>query len=107
LGVLFLLTLVLEVARLTLFPLFLWAGGQCMRDREFARSALTLGIFTPCALVGTYLLTELVGAVLPSTGNGQAAFWIAMLVALLVLGTWLAVALWGAITCTNARRVLP
>jgi hypothetical protein len=106
-GVLFLLTMVLEVTRLTLFPLFLWAGGQCMRDQSFARSALTLGIFSPCALVGTYLLMELVGAIMPTSGSGQAALWLGLMCAMLVVGTWLAVALWGALTCGNARRVLP
>jgi hypothetical protein len=103
-GVMAILTLVLEVARLTLFPLFLWAGGRAMRAREFTDSALRLAIVTPSTIIGTVLLSWLINAVMPLN---EAAVWIGMFTSMMVAGTVLAMFLWGAITLSNARSVLP
>jgi hypothetical protein len=104
LGVMAIITAILEVSRLTLFPLFLWAGGKAMRDKSFTSSAVQLAIVTPSVLVGTILFAWLLNAIVPL---GHATPWIILFTAMMVVGTWLAIVLWGAITCGNARRVLP
>jgi hypothetical protein len=46
----------IEVARLTVFALYLWSAGKCLRDKQTESSGFLLGIVGPSSCVGLGLL---------------------------------------------------
>jgi hypothetical protein len=89
----------MEVARLCVFALYLWAAGKCLRDESTASSGFTMGIVAPSTFVGFGLIVWLISLALKNVTTP----WPGIILHILYGGTIVGILAWYAFIIANAR----
>ncbi len=92
----------MEVSRLTLFALYIWAAGRCLRDQETSSAGFVLGIVVPSGCFGAGLILWLIGFAMKNVTSVWPG---------LIIGTFYGMALigllvWYIFVVGNARTML-